>query len=365
MSERKIRVGVVGAGSFAAQCHIPGIQRHSEGEVVALCARNRERAAAMARRFGIPAIFTDYHELIARPDIDAVTVATPDALHYPVAAAALRAGKHVFCEKPLTQTGAEARALTELADGSGRIAMVAFTYRYTRALAALRRLVRDGTIGRPLYVSAEVHWGGIGYPGERLTWREQSLSAAGVWGDGGPHLFDALAFALAPVGEVCAQMMIAPRPPGLPQPESIDLATCLARLRMPGATTTGGTAPAGSVHVTLLTSKVDRPRLGGDSMTVVGAAGAIDIALTRGQQERAGLLRRGEAAWADIPLGEDAGGDEPLALSRMMGAFVDAILRGRLDPDDPSFHDGLHAQEAIEAALRSAESGCWERVAGG
>src|SRR5579871_4835451 len=96
MSERRVRVGVVGAGTFAEQAHIPGIQVHPQGEVVALCARNRERVAALAARYGVPGVHTDYRELIAQPDIDAVSVATPDVLHAPVALAALEAGKHVF-----------------------------------------------------------------------------------------------------------------------------------------------------------------------------------------------------------------------------------------------------------------------------
>jgi predicted dehydrogenase len=326
-----------------------------------VCARNRERVTGIAHRFAIPAVYTDYRELIAHPTIDAVTVATPDALHFPVAMAALEAGKHVFCEKPLALTVDEALQLTERAESSGLVAMVAFTYRYTHALRELRRLIRAGAIGTPFYASAEIHWGGIGFPGSHLSWRERSAeSAAGIWADGASHLFDALAFTLAPVQAVCAQMMVMLREPGESQPDSIDLATCLARLDLPKGGPGGH--ERGAVHATLLTSRVDQPRLGGDSMTVVGTRGALDIALTRGQHERAHLLRQGEEGWTDIPLPEAARTDRPLALTRMMGAFVEATLRGHPDPDDPTFRDGLHTQEAIEAALRSVTSQRWERV---
>src|SRR5947209_8778580 len=185
MSERRVRVGVVGAGRFAAECHVPGVQAHPRGEVVALCARNRERTAALAARLGVPEVYTDYRELIARPDVDAITVATPDALHRPVAVAALEAGKHVFCEKPLAMNVAEARTMVEVADRSGQVAMVAFTFRYARALQELRRLLRQGAIGTPFHVAMQVHWGGIVAAGAPLTWREQAgESAAGIWADG-------------------------------------------------------------------------------------------------------------------------------------------------------------------------------------
>ena len=82
MTEQRVRVGVIGVGTFAEQCHIPGIQAHPQGEVVALCARNRERVQSVAARFGIPDVYADYHDLIARSDIDAITIATPDALHF-------------------------------------------------------------------------------------------------------------------------------------------------------------------------------------------------------------------------------------------------------------------------------------------
>jgi predicted dehydrogenase len=369
MSTQQVRVGVIGAGRFAEQAHIPGVQAHPDGAVVALCARNGERASAMAARLGIPRVYTDYHDLLAQADIDAVTVATPDALHMEVALAALAAGKHVFCEKPLAKDAGEARRLVMAAQHAGRVNMVAFTFRYTRALPALRQLLRVGALGTPFAVNMHVHWGGIGFPRGALSWRETAeMSTAGIWGDGGAHLFDALAYLLAPAQEVCAQMLIVPRPSGTEQPDSIDYATCLARLRFPIDSTAATPAAysdreAGSVQATLLTSRMDAPYGTGDEVLVVGTEGVASIALNRGAHERASLRRAGSRAWEDLPLPTDAATDQPLALTRMLGAFIDAVQRGALDPDqDPDFRAGLHAQEAIDAALRSARHACWETV---
>jgi predicted dehydrogenase len=380
LSERRVRVGVIGAGRFAEQCHIPGVQAHPQGEVVALCARNRERTEALARQFGVPDVHTDYHELLARPDIEAVTVATPDALHMPVALAAIEAGKHVFCDKPLTMNVEEARRLTEAAARSGLVNMVAFTFRYMRALPALRRLLREGAIGTPFQATLQVYWGGLIKPGAPLQWRDQAAhSAAGIWGDGGSHLFDALAYALAPAEAVCAQLMIVQREEG-EQPDSVDMATALARLRLPAGfagalrSTSGGSDEApglvdrqpGVVNVVLSASRVSVPRGPVPEFQVTGTRGSLGIPLTRGQHEYLSVLRPGARGWEDLPLPEDATTDQPRALARMMGAFVDAVLRGHADADhDSTFAAGLHTQQALEAGLRSARSGCWEKVANG
>src|SRR5262249_50552689 len=122
----KVRFGVIGAGGFAEICHVPGLQSHPRAEVVALCGRNRERGEAMAARLGVPEAITDYRELVARPDIDAVTITAPNVAHHPIAMAALAAGKHVFCEKPLAMNREQATEMRQAAEGSGRIHQVAF-----------------------------------------------------------------------------------------------------------------------------------------------------------------------------------------------------------------------------------------------
>ncbi len=374
MNEQRVRVGVIGAGRFAEECHVPGVQAHPRGEVVALCARNRERAAAMAARLNVRHVYTDYQELLARSDIDAVILATPDALHLPVTLAALEAGKHVLCEKPLAMNADEAHRMVDAAQRSGLVAMVAFTFRYTRALPELRRLLREGVIGRPFQVILQVYWGGIITPGMSLTWREQAVqSAAGIWGDAGSHLFDALSYAVAPAEAVCAQLMIVQRDEGPAQPDTIDSISALARLRLPAIAynllpNPAAAAPLadrdlGAVHVTLMATRVAHPRGPVHEMQVVGTKGALGLPLFRGQHEYLSILRPGASSWEELPLPNDAYTDQPLALRRMVAAFIDAVRRGHLNPDqDADFAAGLHAQRALEAGIRSASSCCWESV---
>jgi predicted dehydrogenase len=371
VTQRRIRVGVIGAGRFAVDCHIPGLQAHPRAEVVALSARNRDRVTALAHQFAVPEVYTDYRELLARPDLDAVTVATPDALHHEVTMAALAAGKHVFCEKPLAMSVEEAQAMTNAAVNAGLVGMTAFTFRYTHALITLRRMLREGAIGTPFHVAMQVHWGGPINQGDALTWRDQSAhSAGGIWADGGSHLFDALAYVLAPVQEICAQMIVVQRDANQEQPDSPDFAQCLARLRLTGSNGKPDRALSGFadreqgiVHVSILTSRVDLPRQPSNEIQVLGTHGALNATFSRGENERLSMIGGDDDAWREMALPADANSGEPLALTRMMGAFVDAVERGRLDPEqDPGFDAGLHTQRALDAGVRSARNGRWVPV---
>jgi predicted dehydrogenase len=370
MQSSTVRVGVIGAGNFAEVCHIPGIQAHPQGQVVAICARNRERATALAARLGIPEVYTDYHELLARSDIDAVTIAGPDALHGPATLAAFAAGKHVFCEKPLAMDSGEAEQMVAACARSGRVGMISYTFRYGRALPRLRHLLQEGALGTPCSAVLEVRWGFVGYPGAApIPSRDQAAqSASGAWADAATHLFDALAYLLGVPRAVCAQMMVVAREAGTAQPETVDVATCLALLQLHSgedqepvvaAAPFADRAP-GAVHALL---SVTRMESGLAEIRLIGTRAVATMALTRGEHEQLRILRSGQTAWEAIPLADDAYTDQPRALARMMGAFVDAVLRGRLDPaHDPSFADGLRAQRAIDAALLSARTGQWQTV---
>src|SRR3954463_6683650 len=91
-----VRVGIIGTGGVALQNHTPGIQLHPEGEVVALCDASPEAVAKASQQTGITRTYTNYEDVIAQDDIDAVVIATPNIFHLPIATAAAQAGKHVM-----------------------------------------------------------------------------------------------------------------------------------------------------------------------------------------------------------------------------------------------------------------------------
>ena len=142
---RRLRVGVLGAGAWASFAHLPGFTRDPRCEVVAIADPQRDLAEAAAERFGIPAVFTDHQSLIGRDDIDVIDVCTPSATHFELAWAALEAGKHVLCEKPVAYDFRDTRR----ARGAGRVARASrpssgFTFRYAPAMRYMRELIDAG-----------------------------------------------------------------------------------------------------------------------------------------------------------------------------------------------------------------------------
>jgi predicted dehydrogenase len=149
---RKLRFGVIGAGAFAEACHVPGLLSHPQAAVVAICGRRRERAQALADRFSIPFVTTEPAELCARDDLDGVSICTPNVAHREQAVLAFGHGKHVFCEKPLGISVAEAAEMTRAAEASGLIHQIAFTYRHLHGVTELRRLVQERSVSRTSFV---------------------------------------------------------------------------------------------------------------------------------------------------------------------------------------------------------------------
>jgi predicted dehydrogenase len=110
--QSQVAVRVIGAGAFAEACHVPGLLCHPQADVVTICGRRRERAQALADRFSIPFITTEPAEPCARDDLDGVSIYTPNAAHREQVVLAFGHGKHVFCEKPLGISVAEAAEIT-------------------------------------------------------------------------------------------------------------------------------------------------------------------------------------------------------------------------------------------------------------
>lgn len=154
--DRKVRVGIIGSGGIAQSCHMPGYASIPEQcEMVAVCDVNPETAREAASKFGIERTTTDYHELISDPDIDAVSVATPNKFHVEPTVQALRAGKHVLCEKPLAMNAEEARRMCEAAGESGRILQVALQQRFTGPMRFMKEYIDAGHMGDIYYARAQ------------------------------------------------------------------------------------------------------------------------------------------------------------------------------------------------------------------
>ena len=156
--------------------------------------RDAERTSAAAQRLGWEHTETDWRALVERDDVDLVDICTPGDSHAEIAIAALEAGKHVLCEKPLANSVAEAEEMTRAADkaaANGVRAMVGFTYRRVPAIALARRLVADGRIGTVRHVRAQYLQDWIADPEAPLSWRlQRERAGSGSLGDIGAHVID-------------------------------------------------------------------------------------------------------------------------------------------------------------------------------
>jgi predicted dehydrogenase len=163
-----------------------------------LCGRDAAKVAEAAGRLGWDSTETDWQAMIARSDVDLVDICTPGDTHMEIAVAALEAGKHVLCEKPLANSVAEAEvmaAAAERASANGVRAMVGFTYRRVPAIALARRLVAEGRLGEIRHVRAQYLQDWLADDGVPLVWRLQKERAgSGALGDIGAHVIDLTQF---------------------------------------------------------------------------------------------------------------------------------------------------------------------------
>ena len=149
-----LRVGVIGAGRWAASAHLPGFERSPLSEVVAICDLNKEMAEKRAREFQIPAVYTDYKQMLKKETLDVVDVVTrgspedPDN-HERLAFAALNAGSHCLCEKPVAHDFRYTWKAHELAESKDLKTKVGLTFRYAPAMMYMNELIREGFTGEP------------------------------------------------------------------------------------------------------------------------------------------------------------------------------------------------------------------------
>ncbi|MGW5735660.1 MULTISPECIES: Gfo/Idh/MocA family protein [Streptomyces] len=215
--KRPLGVGMVGY-AFMGAAHSQGWR--TVGRVFdlpvrpvlsAVCGRDGTAVRAAADRLGWAAAETDWRALVARDDVDLIDICTPGDSHAEIAIAALEAGKHVLCEKPLANTVEEAEAMADAAERArarGQVAMVGFNYRRVPALALARQMIAEGRLGTLRHVRLTYLQDWLVDPGFPLTWRlRKDRAGSGALGDLGAHIVDLAQFLVGePVAGVSALM---------------------------------------------------------------------------------------------------------------------------------------------------------------
>ena len=381
MSEQHIlRVAIIGTGGIARGQHIPGYRLANNVEIVALCDANPDTLRKVGEELGVENLTSDWREIVAADDIDAVSICTYPNTHHAISMAALAEGKHVFCEKPLALTYPLAREMAEAAETAAVKTAVGFTHRLTPAAYLAHHLISTGALGEIYQIVAVYSMGHADFRDRPATERAtRAVTGGGPLFELGPHMVDMVRWWTGKEFlSICAQnrTFIKQRrrvETGEWIPVDIeDASTFLADLE-------------GDTMAVFSHSRATTGRNFDQRVEVYGSTGALLYDQARPYELRAcvgeqmvnlcagygiydpmwGIYRQ-EEPYPLIPvprrfIDELPGAREGKPVRSFAPAFIDAI-RGGEPSVLPTFHDGMKAQQVLDAVLESAEGRRWVDV---
>lgn len=192
---RQITVGIIGCGRICNGAHVPALKNIDGIKVKYACDLIAEKAETVKEKLGAEIACTDYRTVLADKQVDCVFVLTPNFAHYEITMAALKAGKHVFCEKPITVNYALSREMCEEADKQGKILNIGVCNRYHKSVELLEKLNREGKFGKIYHVYCSYRKYRC-IPGLGGAFTTKSQSGGGVLIDWGVHFFDLIYYIL-------------------------------------------------------------------------------------------------------------------------------------------------------------------------
>jgi predicted dehydrogenase len=339
MANETIRVGFVGAGKNTRERHIPGFQKLSGIEFVAVANRTKESGERVAKEFGIAKVYADWRELLKAPDVDAVCIGTWPNMHREITVAALEAGKHVLCEARMAVNAAEGRRMLDASRRTPHLVAQLVPAPHTLEVdSTLKSLLGDGYVGSVLAVEVQALQGRFVEADAPLHWRQDiglsghNVLNMGIW-------YEAVMRWLGPAKRVMAMTKVA-------VPQRRDAGGALQDVKVPD-------------HVDIL---VDFARGGVghlrfSSITALAPASEAWIFGTEGtlrleaDARRLSGGRRGDRALSEIAIPA-----ERRIGWRVEEEFVNAI-RGREKITHTTFEDGVRYMEFTDAVAKSAASG--------
>lgn len=382
---KQLRVGMIGY-KFMGKAHSNAYRslpmffpEALKPEMVAICGRNVSAVQEAADQLGWRESVTDWRELVNRDDIDLIDINAPSDAHKEIAIAAAKAGKHIFCEKPLALTLADAREMLQAAEDAGVTHMVGFNYRFSPAVRLAKKLVDSGRLGQIYHFRAWFLQDWIMDPQFPLVWRlQKEVAGSGSHGDLGAHLIDLAHYLVGDMQEVIgmSETFIKERP----------IASEMTGLSAKGSD--GG--PKGKVTVddaTLFMTRFENGALGSfeatrfaaghrstNSFEINGSLGSVkfdfermnelEVYFTSDDEDVQGFRRvlatdpvhdYMEAWW---PPGHTIGFEH--TFTHEILELSSAISEGRQPV--PSFYDGVKCQAVLEAVDKSIEERRWVQL---
>ncbi|GAB1341498.1 Gfo/Idh/MocA family protein [Gemmatimonas sp.] len=364
-----VQVGLLGAGAWAQFAHLPGYTRDPRCKVVAIADPVREKAEAFAKEFNIPHVYDSHEALIAHHGVDAVDVCTPSATHFTLSWAALEAGKHVLCEKPVAYDYTETRRASALAVSKGLKTKLGFTFRYSPGMRYMKALIDEGFIGEPFIFNGyeqNSQWLDPQNPLRQVDhMADQSvIQVSSLEGYGAP---------IMDIGHLCMGSRFAQVVGTMKNfiPERMVRATgTMMRMNIDDGDIFIGEFANGAIG-SIQTSFVTVGNYPGIEARVYGSKGALICRMI----EENGVAETLKAASADsvefreleIPQRFYPTGGSPreswrsLFYANLTHSFISEI-RGDVEGNEGNFEDGAHVQELINAVERSYRQRRWVSI---
>lgn len=334
---------MVGTSGWSEFMYLKNLQGFQHGEIVALAARNETRLNELGGQYGIKHLFTDWQAMISSGEIDAVIVATPDQHHHEITMAALAAGLHVMCEKPLAMNASDAGEMLDAAQNSGLIHNVMFTWRNLPMHRKVKELLEAGTVGEVYHFDLRFMMGwarGLDY-----TWRLDGEEGTGSLGDLGTHDVDLARWFLGDVQSVYAEAEFSEKrfhQDGRPVVPTNDSSMMLLELK---------NGSKGVITTSMVFEQGDREME--QRVLIYGSEGSIE----------ATMFMAGANAGMKVWVAHKGGFTEEFDLGTEMWAqlgtetigvreFVENVALKR--QQGPDFRDGYAAQVVVDAALESS-----------
>lgn len=376
--KRQLNIGLAGFGFMGrthayAVANIPFFYSSVESpipfsaKIAGVCTTSLERSEAAAREFSLGKAYASFEEMVSDPSIDIIDVCTPNIYHYDMIKAALANGKHVYCEKPLCETAARSKEISELAKGSGLICGMVFNNHHLAAVKRAKQIIDEGKLGRIVSYNFEYLHDSCTHDGKAFGWKQNAdvCGEGGVLFDLGSHIIDLALMLTGNISTVIGRSQIAF--PSHPDKDgSIWQTNASEAFYMITKNENGAMG-------TLTASKVSKGTNDGLNFEIYGTKGALKFSLME-----PGRLHFFDASAPTSPIGGlagfttiECGGSYPAPAGAFPSPKAPAgWLRGHLEnmyryleavtlgqEPSPSFEDGALVSAVMDAALRSDKSG--------
>jgi predicted dehydrogenase len=377
----RIRTAVIGTG-FIGRVHVEALRRVEHVDVVEIAATSLDKARAAGAGYNVLNATDDWHNVIADPSIDAVHIATPNVLHFPIAKAALEAGKHVLCEKPLAMDVGEAEQLVRLQTAKNLRGGLCHNLRYYPMVQQMRAMCQAGELGEILVVQGTYSQDWMLYQTD-WNWRADPAvgGASRVMADIGSHFFDMAEHVTGlKVSSVLSDLQtfwpVRKRPARGGESFSGKLGADAETVDVKVVTEDFGSTMfrMGRARGLMSASQVSAGRKNGLVLEIYGTKAGASWRQERPEELWLGhrdgpnqlllkdpsLLAEKARPWADYPGGHAEG--FPDTFKQLFRRFYASIADATLAPDYPQMADGLRQMKILQAELASNKTRSWADV---